>query len=94
MREARGLVHGRQMALICLRLESEVLSELDLPVRRLEWGRDDGTLDQTLHEPSEQMFYGLVRSDDAGGLVQVDPDSGDIIGKARVMRKLDNEFNA
>ena len=86
MREARGLVHGRAMALICLGLESEMLSELDLPVRRLEWGRDDSTLDQTLYEPTEQMFHGLVRCDDAGELVEINPDNDVVIGKARVLQ--------
>lgn len=84
LKEAKGLVPGRDMELICIRLESEMLRELGLPERRLNWGRDDGTLDQTLHEPSEQYFHGLVRIDDKGKLIEVDPATDHVIGFARV----------
>lgn len=84
MKEAEGLVPGREMELICIRLESEMLRELGLPERRLNWGRDDGTLDHTLHESSERYFYGLVCHDEFGTLVEVDPETGNVIGPARV----------
>lgn len=83
LKEAEGLVPGREMELICVRLESEMLCELGLPERRLNWGKDDGTLDHTLHEASEQYFHGLVRYDD-GILVEIDPETGSTIGRARV----------
>lgn len=84
LKEAQGLQPGRQMELICIRLESEMLRELGLPERRLNWGRDDGTLDHTLHEASEQYFHGLVRYDAKGLLVEIDPDTQNVIGPARV----------
>jgi hypothetical protein len=36
--EAEGLVPGREMELICARLESEMLHELGLTKRPLNWG--------------------------------------------------------
>jgi len=83
LREGKGLVPGREMELICVRLESEMLGELGLPERKLNWGLDDGTLDHTLHEPSEKYFHGLVR-DDSGTLVEVNPETEDVIGLARL----------
>ena len=84
LKEAEGLVPGREMELICIRLESEMLRELGLPERRLNWGKDDGTLDHTLHESSKQYFHGLVRYDDNGTLVEIDPETDRTIGLARV----------
>jgi hypothetical protein len=84
LKEAKGLVPGRDMELICIRLESKMLRELGLPTRRLNWGRDDGTLDHTLHEPSERYFHGLVRYDDDGELVEIEPETERTIGPARV----------
>lgn len=84
LKEAEGLKPGRQMELICIRLESEMLLELGLPERRLNWGQDDGTLDHTLHEPTERYFHGLVRYDNSGNLVEVNPRTDDIIGPARI----------
>ena len=86
MKEAEGLVPGREMELICIRLESEMLLELGLPERHLNWGKDDGTLDHTLHEASEQYFHGLIRYED-GNLVEIDPDTGCIVGRARVKNR-------
>lgn len=83
LKEAEGLVPGREMELICIRLESEMLRELGLPERKLNWGKDDGTLDHTLHESSEQYFHGLVRHDDDGKLVEIDPETDRTIGPAR-----------
>jgi hypothetical protein len=84
LKEAKALVPGRDMELICIRLESEMLRELDLPERRLNWGKDDGTLDHTLHEPSEQYYHGLVRYDDGGTLVEIEPETERTLGWARV----------
>lgn len=85
LKEAAGLVPGREMELICIRLESEMLQEQDLPARRLNWGRDDGTLDHTLHETSERYFHGLVRYDDYDrSLVEINPATESVIGLARV----------
>ena len=84
LKEAVGLVPGREMELICVRLESEMLQELGLPVRHLNWGMDDGTINHTLHEASEQYFHGLVQYDGTGRLVEVDPGSEQVIGPARV----------
>lgn len=75
LKEGKGLAPGRKMELICIRLESEMLNELGLPGRRLNWGMDDGTIDHTLHEASERYYHGLVRYDHAGNLVEVDPDT-------------------
>lgn len=83
LKEAKGLVPGREMELICIRLESEMLRELGMPARRLNWGRDDGTLDHTLHEASEEYFHGLVRYAD-GHLMQINPDTEEVLGPARV----------
>lgn len=82
LREARGLSPGRRMELICVRLESEMLVESGLPPRRLNWGKDDGFLDHTLHEESEQYFHGLVRYVE-GELLEFDPQSGTPLGPAR-----------
>jgi len=84
LKEAGGLVPGREMELISIRLESEMLRELGLPERYLNWGKDDGILDHTLHEKTEQYFHGLVRYDNYGQLVEVEPESNLIIGKARL----------
>jgi len=84
LKEAEGLVPGREMELICIRLESEMLRELGLPKRQLNWGKDDGTLDHTLHESSEQYFHGLVRYNEYGKLVEIDPETNRKIGLARV----------
>ena len=84
LKEAEGLVPGREMELICIRLESEMLRELGLPERQLNWGKDDGTLDHTLHESSERYFHGLVRYDEYGKLVEIDPETNRKIGLARV----------
>lgn len=73
LKEGKGLSPGRQMELICIRLESEMLDELGLPKRQLNWGLDDGTINHTLHEPSEHYYHGLVRCDDGGNLVEIDP---------------------
>lgn len=86
LKEGKNLVPGREMELICIRLESEMLRELGLPERRLNWGKDDGTLDHTLHEPSEQYFHGLVRIDNNGRLIEIDPESERTIGSARTKR--------
>ncbi len=83
LKAAEGLVPGREMELICVRLESEMLEELGLPQRRLNWGRDDGVLDHTLDERTERYYHGLVRYDENGTLVQVDPDSGRVLGPAK-----------
>jgi len=83
LKEAEGLVPGREMELICIRLESEMLRELGLPDRKLNWGKDDGTLDHTLHEASEQYFHGLVRCGSHGELVEIDPETERTIGPAR-----------
>jgi len=72
------------MELICIRLESEMLREQSLPERTLNWGKDDGTLDHTLHESSEQYLQGLVRYDHDGTLIEVDPETDIIIGPAKV----------
>lgn len=84
LKEAAGLVPGREMELICIRLESEMLRELGLPERQLNWGKDDGTLDHTLHEASEQYYHGLVRYDNEQRLIEIDPESNRTIGWARV----------
>ena len=84
LKEAEGLVPGREMELICIRLESEMLRELGLPERQLNWGKDDGTLDHTLHESSERYFHGLVRYDEAGDLIEIAPTTETIIGPARL----------
>lgn len=84
LKEAAGLIPGREMELICIRLESEMLRELGLPERRLNWGKDDGTIDHTLHESSEQYYHGLVRYNGEGKLVEVEPDTDRTIGPARV----------
>lgn len=83
LKEAAGLVPGREMELICIRLESEMLEELGLPQRKLNWGKDDGTLDHTLHEASERYYHGLVRFDDQDHLIEIDPVTDQIIGPAR-----------
>jgi len=83
LKEAEGLVPGREMELICVRLESEMLAELGLPERRLNWGMDDSTLNHTLEESSEQYFHGLVRYDEDGSLVEIDPESDQVIGLAK-----------
>jgi len=83
LREAEGLVPGREMELICVRLESEMLRELGLPDRLLNWGMDDGTIDHTLHELDEKYYHGLIRYNDGGELIQIDPESKQIIGFAR-----------
>ena len=82
LKEAEGLEPGREMELICIRFESEMLRELGLRERHLNWGLDDGTLNHTLHEPTERYYRGLVRYDEAGDLVEVSPESYDIIGPA------------
>jgi hypothetical protein len=87
LKEGKGLEHGREMALICMRLESEMLRELGLPERRLEWGLDDGPLNQTLHEASEQFYHGLVRFDDSAQLVEIDPLTECVVGRARVLQE-------
>jgi len=84
LKEADGLMPGREMELICIRLESEMLRELGLPERHLNWGKDDGVFDHTLHEKSEQYFHGLVRYDNNGYLIEIDPKSNHIIGEARL----------
>ncbi len=86
--EAEGLEPGREMELICIRFESEMLRELGLPERALNWGKDDGTLDHTLHEPSEQYYRGLVQLNDRGELVEIDPDTNKVIGLARISHSL------
>ena len=83
LKEGEGLVPGRQMELICVRLESEMLRELGLPERQLNWGLDDGVLDHTLHESSETYYHGLVRYDNNGLLVEIDPETENVIGFAR-----------
>lgn len=83
LKEGAGLEPGREMELICVRLESEMLRELDLPPRTLNWGRDDGTLDHTLHEASEYYYHGLVMHDGEGGLIEIQPHTGEFIGAAR-----------
>jgi len=83
LKEGEGLVPGREMELICIRLESEMLRELGLAERQLNWGKDDGSLDHTLHEASERYFHGLVRYDD-GKLIEVDPENDLVIGPARI----------
>ena len=88
LKEAKGLVPGREMELICIRLESEMLRELGLQERRLNWGKDDGTLDHTLHEASESYYHGLVRQDEAGVLVEVEPDTYNIVGPAIIKTTL------
>lgn len=85
LKEAAGLVPGLKMELICVRLESEMLLELGLPQRRLNWGKDDGSLNHTLHESSEHYFRGLVRYDDRQ-LVEIDPETGRVIGHACIMQ--------
>ncbi len=82
LKEAEGLVPGRKMELICVRLESEMLWELGLPGRQLNWGMDDGTLDHTLHEPDGKYYHGLVRYNGDGLLIEIDPESGCTIGLA------------
>ncbi len=82
LKEAEGLEPGRERELICIRFESEMLRYLGLRERALNWGRDDGVLNHTLHEPSEQYYQGLVRYDKAGALVEVDPDTLSITGAA------------
>jgi len=89
LKEGEGLVPGREMELICIRLESEMLRELGLPDRKLNWGLDDGTLNHTLHESSEQYYHGLVRYADSGKLVEVDPQTEQIIGIARIKSNID-----
>jgi len=84
LKEAEGLEPGKEMELICIRFESEMLRELGLRERMLNWGKDDGTLDHTLHEESEQYYYGLVRFDREGKLVEVNPETGEVTGAARV----------
>lgn len=84
MCEAAGLHRGKQMELICIRLESEMLGELGLPERRLNWGRDDGTLNHTLHESTEQYYHGLVRHEHDGALIEIEPETGRTLGWARV----------
>lgn len=83
LKEGAGLEPGREMELICVRLESEMLRELGLSPRTLNWGRDDGTLDHTLHEASERYYHGLVVHDGKGGLIEIQPDTGQFIGVAR-----------
>ncbi len=51
-----------------------------------DWGKDDGTLDHTLHESSEKYFYGLVRYDTDRRLVEIDPENDCTIGLARVKK--------
>ena len=82
LKEAAGLVPGLEMELICVRLESEVLMELGLPQRRLNWGRDDGFRNHTLHERHERYYQGLVRYE-GNDLVEVDPERGTVLGEAR-----------
>lgn len=84
LKEGAGLLPGREMELICVRLESEMLQELGLPGRTLNWGRDDGTLDQTLHEASEHYYHGLVVHDATAGLIEIDPETGIQKGPARL----------
>lgn len=87
LKEAEGLVPGREMELICVRLESEMLHEQGLPQRRLNWGCDDGFLDHTLHEASEQYYYGLVWQDEHGHLLQVSPETGETLGEAVIKQR-------
>lgn len=85
LKAAEGLEPGREMELICIRFESEMLRELGLRERHLNWGKDDGTLDHTLHEPSEQYFEGLVRYNRKGELVEIDPETDTVIGPAKAI---------
>jgi len=85
LKAAEGLEPGREMELICIRLESDMLRELGLRQRALNWGKDDGVLNHTLHEPSEQYFQGLVQYDTEGSLIEVDPDTNKVIGPAKAI---------
>ncbi len=94
LNDAAGLAPGRELELLCVRMESEMLRELDLPERRLHWSRDRGGKDHTLDERNEFYYRGLVRPDESGRLVRVSPESGRILGAARVedgSRSQDNE---
>jgi len=83
LKEGADLVPGREMELICIRLESEMLHELGLPERQLNWGLDDGIHNHTLHEKSEYYYHGLVRHED-GKLIEIDPVTDITIGTARL----------
>jgi hypothetical protein len=82
LKEAAGLKPGKKMELICVRLESEMLNELGLPERTLNWGKDDGSLDHTLCERDEHYYLGLVRQID-GELLEMNPETERVIGPAR-----------
>ena len=84
LKEGIGLTPGPALELICLSLESESLRELGLTERKLHWGKDGGTLDHTLHIESKCYFQGLVRQDENGNLLEIDPDTADIKAAARI----------
>jgi len=81
-KEAKELEPGLEMELICIRFESDMLRQLGLTERKLNWGQDDGIRNQTLYEPGEQYYNGLVIESNDRSLVEIDPDTQKIIGLA------------
>ncbi|VAW82299.1 hypothetical protein MNBD_GAMMA12-3116 [hydrothermal vent metagenome] len=73
---------GLAMELICIRYESEMLRELGIAERKLNWGQDDGIRNQTLHEPSEQYYEGLVIENSNRVLVEINPETCEVVGPA------------
>jgi len=82
LKEGIGLKPGPKMEFICVQLESEVLREISLPERTLNWGKDGGTLDRTLSVSNKRYYNGLVRNGENGELVEINPVSKTIIGLA------------
>lgn len=80
--QKEAVAAGREAELLCISYENEMLHALGLPKRRLNWGLERGTLNRTLHVATGHYYQGLVRFNEHGTLVEVDPDSDEIIGDA------------
>lgn len=84
IKEGAGLKPGPKMEMICVRLESEMLREISLPQRELNWGKDGGGSDRTLHVASRCHYQGLVRHEQNGRLMEVDPASNTVKAPAQL----------
>ena len=80
--QKEAVADGRDEEMLCIRYESDMLRELGLPERTLNWGKEFGTRNQTLHTTSGQYYKGLVHYSESGDLIEVDPVTHDLIGPA------------
>lgn len=80
--QKEAVAAGRDEEMLCIRYESDMLRELGLPERTLNWGMEFANRNQTLHTPTGQYYQGLVHYNKSGDLIEVDPISHVMIGPA------------